>query len=62
MSEVLVQDVASHLAALDAIDRRQDEILVQLDELNEHILQVLTANGVAVPQLPPVFRRDKKAA
>ncbi len=62
MSESPVHDVASHLAALDAIDRRQDNILVQLDELNEQILKVLSANGVPAPRLPPPFRADKAAA
>jgi hypothetical protein len=61
-----VMDVASHLAALEAIDKRQDEILGQLDALNERILRVLAENGVPAPKLPaslpPAFVRPKKAA
>ena len=67
MPESTLQDAASHIAALDAIDRRQDEILGQLDELNDRILRVLTENGVTPPKLPPPFsaneiRAEKAAA
>lgn len=62
MPDTATLDVAAHLAALDEIDRRQDEMLTQLDELNERILRVLAENGVAPPKLPPAFRTDKKAA
>lgn len=60
--ELKVLDLASHVAALDAIDRRQDEILAQLDALNERILGVLKENGVAPPKLPPQFQPKKAAA
>jgi hypothetical protein len=62
MPDSLVQDVASYAAALDGIDRRQDEILNQLDQLNERILRTLAENGVPAPKLPPSFRSEAKAA
>jgi hypothetical protein len=62
VSEFKALDLASHLAALDAIDRRQDEILGQLDALNDRILAALKENGVAPPKLPPQFQPRKAAA
>jgi hypothetical protein len=46
---------------LDEIERRQDEILRQLDALNERILAVLAENGVKVPVVPPAMRPSKAA-
>jgi hypothetical protein len=62
VSEFKVLDLPSHLAALEAIDRRQDEILAQLDALNERILAALKENGVAPPKLPTQFQPKKAAA
>lgn len=53
---------ADQSAALDAIDRRQDEILGQLDELNARILRVLADIGAAAPKLPPSLQPKAKAA
>ncbi len=61
-AELKVLDVPSHIAALEAIDRRQDEILAQLDALNDRILAALKENGVAPPKPPPQFQPKKSAA
>jgi hypothetical protein len=62
VAELKVLDLPSQIAALDAIDRRQEEILSQLDALNDRILGVLSEHGVAPPKLPPQFQPKKSAA
>lgn len=53
--------ISISVAELDDIERRQDEILRELDGLNDRILAVLRENGVKVPT-PPANLRFGKAA
>ena len=54
-----MSSVALHLASVNDLETRQDEVLRQLEELEARIAQVLAEHGVAVPPLPgspPVLR------
>lgn len=61
-AELKVLDLPGQAAALEDLDRRQDEILAKLDALNDRILAALKENGVAPPKLPPQFQPKKSAA